>query len=338
MECVAKKCTVTSSSDGCFITCWLCDGHAHIKCAGFNGRCYDKIASKESGLRWSCWNCRQFDVDFYRLFKEAKNGFSNLNNDLGSLVSKVKIMEEMFINFTWPQNLVSSPRRKKASGDGNSDKPITPNFDNLGRMFFSPLPSSVPVVVTPLPNSVPTIDHSARECLDVGPISIPSAVSDIPTSSISNQVVCELDKANPNIDVSLGARQVPVLSIDSTGTSVSAPSAQSSLSTSDTGNLVVVPPRKTIFISRLSPDTSVDKIVNFIKLNFSEFNDKDCKVFKFNYSEPRDISSFRIIVPRKVFDVLIEQSFWPEGVLVREFIPRNMPRRVGPVDLQHSKN
>ena len=75
-----------------------------------------------------------------------------------------------------------------------------------------------------------------------------------------------------------------------------------------------------------------------MKLNFSEFNDKDCRILKFNYSEPRDISSFRIIVPVKVFGVLSEQSFWPDGVIVKEFIPRNKPRRVGPVDLQRAKN
>lgn len=342
MVCVAKNCTVTNIYDGCFLTCWLCDGHAHVKCAGFNGRHFDKIASKESGLRWSCWDCRQFDVDFYRLFKEAKNGFSALNNDLSSLMSKFKVMEEMFNKFMWPENLLSSPRRKKASGDRNSDNlqsdiPLTPNFDHLGRLFVSPLPSSVAVSVTSLPNTAPTVD-SIRECLDVVPNNVSSHVSVTPATPNSISVVSELNKGIPEIDISLERGQVSALPTVSKGTVSSAPSTRPLESTPVSGDLVVVPPRKTIFISRLSSDTSIENIVNYVKLNFSEFNDNDCRILKFNYSGPRDISSFRIIVPVKVFGVLSEQSFWPDGVLVKEFIPRNKPRRVGPVDLQRSKN
>ena len=155
MECVAKNCSVTNVYDSTYLTCWLCDAHAHVKCAGFNGRYFDKIASRESGLRWSCWNCRDYDVDFYKLFKEAKNGFSNLSIDFNSLFSKFKQMEEMFNKFKWPENLLSSPKRKRASGERivdchNTDIPPTPNFDNLGKIFLSPLPSSIPPTPTPL--------------------------------------------------------------------------------------------------------------------------------------------------------------------------------------------
>ena len=103
-------------------------------------------------------------------------------------------------------------------------------------------------------------------------------------------------------------------------------------------HLTVVPPRRTVFVSRLSADTSVDRIANYIKSHSPSFNDNDCKVLKFNNFQNRDISSFKIIVPEMMFNILVKQSFWPMGVLVREFIHRDRPRRSVPVNLQSSKN
>lgn len=104
-------------------------------------------------------------------------------------------------------------------------------------------------------------------------------------------------------------------------------------------DLVVVPPRRTVFISRLSADTSVEKVESYIRSRCGEFNQMDCRVFKFNFSQQRDIASFRAIVPSRIFETLVSQSFWPPGVLVREFVPRDRPRRVAAIDLHPpSKN
>lgn len=339
MECIAKNCSVTNIYDGCLLSCWLCDGHAHVKCAGFNGRHFDKIAAKESGLRWTCWNCRELDVDFYRLYKEAKKGFPDLNRDLNSLASKLKMMEKMFSCFEW-SDMLSSPRRKKASGERKADNrlsdiPLTPNFDNLGGMFVSPLPSPLPATGLAPPSIIASAGIASRELLEVHADVVASTdvVSIHCTPNLSN-----LGRTNQIFDTlsqkvaTTGSVPKPV-EVE-TGASPS----QVSQTIPEMCELVVVPPRKTVFVSRLSADTSVEKIVSYLRNHLTDFNDNDCKVLKFNYSQPRDIASFRIIVPEKVFSILVNKSFWPSGVLVREFIPRDRPRRTAGVELQPSKN
>lgn len=334
MQCVAKNCSVTNVYDGIYLTCWLCDGHAHVKCAGFNGRHFDKIASRESGLRWACWKCRDYDVDFYKLFTEAKKGFSILSLDFNSLFAKFKQMEVMFDKFEWPENLLSSPKRKKASGERivecrNDDIPPTPSFDNLGGMFLSPLP--------PAPAS-----DSSRKSPDAGTGAIiaPVTVSAADFQSRPNVVPVLSSNSSAKTDYLPESGFVPESILPSgdfaeivTGQIVPAP-----LDVLGDDDLIVVPPRKTVFVSRLSADTSVDRLANYIKSHSSNFNDNDCRVLKFNNFQNRDISSFKIIVPEKMFDILVKQSFWPMGVLVREFTHRDRPRRSVPVNLKSSKN
>ena len=102
--------------------------------------------------------------------------------------------------------------------------------------------------------------------------------------------------------------------------------------------VIVGPRRRTVLVSRLSADISVHRITNYIKSHSPNFNDNDCRVLKFNNFQNRDISSFKIIVPEMMFNILVKQSFWPMGVLVREFIHRDRPRRSVAVNLQSSKN
>lgn len=378
MECIAKKCSSSNSTHGYFLTCWLCDGLAHVKCAGFNGRHFDWITSKNSGLRWSCWNCRGFDVDFYRLFKEAKSGFSNLNADACSLSSKLSKLETMFNKFTWPENLSTSPAEKRVSRGkdrravSESDVPLTPNWDFLGNMLLSPLPSAMLSGPTPVPP--PSQSHSvvSGESIDVVSIgnipassssvssTLPSVVLSEPTptpppsqspsdgsvESVEDVVSVDNIPATLSSSSSKGRKKMPTTKKPPSKNVPSAPAGSNENTVpiqipnleNTIGDLVVVPPRKTVFISRLSADTSVEQISQYLRLHAVDFNASDWKVLKFNYSEPRDISSFRIIVPERLFRVLVNQSFWPPGVLVREFVPRNNSRRAPPVVLQPSKN
>lgn len=321
MRCVARNCTVTNVYDGCLLSCWLCDCHAHVKCAGFNGRHFDKITAKESGLRWSCWNCREFDVDFYKLFKEAKKGFHSLNYDFLSICSRLKSLEEMFDKFKWPEGKLSSPRRERASSDRQLNVPLTPISDNLGNLFVSPQP-----LQSLIPSSI--IPSSAEVSLANPIVSIPVGRDE--GASVSVDVV-RPDPAQNRI--STVERSLQVDDDDVIGQN-----SQISHELMDMGDLVVIPPRRTIFISRLSAETSVDKVIYFIKSHLSNFNENDLKVFKFNNSQSRDIASFRVLVPEKIFNTLVSNSFWPQGVLVKEFIPRDRPRRAAPVDLGRPKN
>lgn len=91
-----------------------------------------------------------------------------------------------------------------------------------------------------------------------------------------------------------------------------------------TGDLRVIPPRKQIFISRFAFDTSVDEIDAYIKSKIGK--SVDLNVHKFTYSQMRTITSFKLTVPFEIFNVIIDPSFWPEHVLVREY-EQNVNRR-----------
>lgn len=321
MECVAKNCTVRNVYEGSFLSCWLCDSHAHVKCAGFNGRHFDFITAKESGLRWSCWKCRDFDVDFYKLFIEAKKGFHSLNRDVVSISSKLKSLGEMFDNFKWPDDISSSSRPNKASGIHNLVVPSTPNLDNSDNLFVSPIPS---------PSFVP----SASEISSVDTIS-----TDISGNGREASVVVNVVPPDSITNRGLTGQMQHITSSDSPPLLINTNSINQSLQEIiEIGDLVVVPPRRTVFISRLSADTTADKVACYIKSHCPELNGSDVKVFKFNSSQPRDISSFKVLVPDKIFETLVHNSFWPQGILVKEFIFRDRPNRVAPVDLHLPKN
>lgn len=83
------------------------------------------------------------------------------------------------------------------------------------------------------------------------------------------------------------------------------------------GELRVVPPNKQIFISRFAFDTSADDIDFYIKSKLKQ--NADITVRKFTYSQPRSITSFKITVPFNIFDRVVDPSFWPNHVIVREY-------------------
>lgn len=84
--------------------------------------------------------------------------------------------------------------------------------------------------------------------------------------------------------------------------------------------LIVIPPKKSIFISRFAFETSPSDIEYYIK-NKIKF-DGNIIVHKFKYSQTRSISSFKIMVPSDIFNIIIDPTFWPENELIREFVIR----------------
>lgn len=99
MACCYANCTLNSERDGeRMLACWNCDKHAHLKCAGISGRCFD-IIQEGNGIRWSCVKCRPIDVEIFKLYREIQKGFKNVGSDLLKLVDKFKYYENLFNSF-----------------------------------------------------------------------------------------------------------------------------------------------------------------------------------------------------------------------------------------------
>lgn len=280
MSCSFENCKVRNEDR--LLVCWMCDTLVHFQCAGFKGRDYDRIIDRSNGLRWSCSKCRTFDVNFHKLFSDAKAGFSDIIRDFSILNDKLKKVEDLFTNFDLSQLAGASPKRKKTSSRLDVE------------IYRSP--------VTPV----------SVESIRVGPTVEPGDIPSISITGVGDETT------TPKIS--------PITPVSSSDPGIGQIVEDTSVMTDSNCDLVVVPPRKTVFLSRFAPDTTVEALVKFIKNHSKGFDDSDFIVQKFKFSQPRDISSFKIIAPIKLFDILVDKSIWPDGALVREFIHRDRPR------------
>lgn len=347
MACLYTKCKL-KGTDQQLICCWLCDSQAHLTCAGFSGRQFDLISDRSNGLRWSCVKCRAHDIDFYRMFKDTKLLIARMKSDFTTVMENFNKLDSLFDNFEY---IEGSPKRKKSSLSveiGNCNNLSNPSSlisllspaveDNAAQI-------SLPSVSDPVQNSSSVISQPVCIRSEHSP-----PIEDIPISSISTSQAPVMNFASVVQSISTGA--IPIVSVPIVSVSTSQTPAvdyasvvqNNSIGTisRDAGqqgihNLVVVPPRRIVFLSRLASDTTVDDIGDFIRSNYASISD-DIAIFKFNYSQPRDISSFKISVPGKFFDEIVNKSFWPDGVLVREFVHRDRNRSGGYTRLSPSIN
>lgn len=102
------------------------------------------------------------------------------------------------------------------------------------------------------------------------------------------------------------------------------PSTSKDINQREPRQLNIIPPKKSIFISRFAFDTSADDIDSYIKmkLKFSP----DILTKKFTYSGPRNITSFKVSVPFDLYEQIVDPGFWPNNTLVREYIIKENPR------------
>ena len=89
--------------------------------------------------------------------------------------------------------------------------------------------------------------------------------------------------------------------------------------------LIVAAARRTLFLSRLASDTTAADVENYITAKLPDAN--SVFVYQFKFQSARLKSSFKISVDENVFKILMQTSFWPSGVLVREFQLRGSRRR-----------
>lgn len=86
---------------------------------------------------------------------------------------------------------------------------------------------------------------------------------------------------------------------------------------------------KSIFISRLDPETKESEVIQYITHYSSIPHDLiSCKKLSsraHNGSTPL-VSSFRILVPEQYFPNVVNPGFWPDNLLVKEFVPHQKHR------------
>lgn len=295
MSCILKNCSI-KNDDERMISCWLCHGLCHFKCSGLSTLVAESL-SKDNGLHWCCTACRKIGVSFYRFFQGTITHFKEIQNEAGKLAERISTYGKLFEDFKSLDNLKSppqsSPKRRKSSrinketNEMHSVAPVNCAASLLSKSgTVSPKPG--PVVVKP-----PDFPCSSSQIITGETLPV-----------VQNYNKKEQQKINP-------------------ATVNQNKENDGNISNTHRG-LRVIPPSKHIFISRLASDTTAEEIDYYIKskINMSY----GITVHKFTYSQQRSITSFKISVPFDIFSQVVDPSFWPLHVLVREYEYNNNNR------------
>lgn len=300
MTCFAPKCTVKKDGER-QVVCWLCDDLYHMKCVGLLARTTDQLVDADMGLRWCCLKCRKVDIEFYKFFTSTRHEFSEMHTEFASLYAKFRKFEERFVNFNRLDKLAeekmspSSPKRKKGL------EMVTVQQVNM---------VEPPIVVSEIEE--PPVQSLAPPITRARGILSPNLIEFDPKSPIVTA-----DPKLPNVSVGIQGNKSP--NVPGSGSERS-DTTSDQYSSSARRELTVVKRRKTIFVSRLTRDTTADDLLHYVKSNLDGEHDLLC--FKINPNSTRGISSFRLIVPCDVFDRIVDCGFWPLGILVREYVYR----------------
>ena len=95
----------------------------------------------------------------------------------------------------------------------------------------------------------------------------------------------------------------------------------SSVPSSNPCPLKAIPSPKLLFVSRLTPDTTVSDLVDYLNSGFggiARFKAEACRKISRLDS---NFSSFKVIIPSRVFNTFLNKSFWPADSIVKEFTP-----------------
>ncbi|KAL9911051.1 uncharacterized protein ACN427_005420 [Glossina fuscipes fuscipes] len=351
MDCLFTPCRAkTGPESERFISCWLCDRFGHAKCAGITGRAADAVLDPSKGLRWSCPDCRKRDIDFYKLFTETRNCFSDLSKNLGSLWEKFELIKTRFDECRYiaqssssPANIVST--RSVACGSS------PPKSVSLVQVSDS-LKATNNVSVSATAESVGNIDvtYSPRSPSGLSYAEVARVSPPIDVTQSSQASSPKTNKSNSKSSspprcsgVNAGrqteqAARASVVTPSIFSPTHNSPSVNPAAPSTDDICLKAVPPRKAIFVSRLAPDTSVENIRGYLVAKAPSVNLKRVSIFKLGPSQARAISSFKILVPTENMDLILNKTLWPVGSLIKEFIPQDRPRNANALALSPSKN
>lgn len=318
MDCMNKNCSI--SGEERMVSCWLCLGNYHLKCSGLKARDADALSDNAKNLQWTCPNCRVIGIEFYNFFKSHKAEFDGIKKDFSSLQGKLTKYGELFSKFTNLDSFAASPRPKRKRTAKSSSTPpcipkntgvITTNNDSI------PLPtantSSCPAaVVTPNTNNfIPPHHTSNASNYNI----IPSESTSV-TPTVSNSSILPMI---PNLATSKPPELI-LLTPSSSNIPTNLNVVNNPLTTVTPKPLKIIAPRKTIFASRFSVDTTINDVEFYIKTNLGIEDYNNVQIYKIN---ARNRASFKIIVPESIFDRLVNPQFWPKNTIVRQFIYRD---------------
>lgn len=302
------------------LTCWLCHNLCHYKCTGLP-TLVNEAVTQYDGVNYFCVSCRKPAVEFFRFFQGTKTRFLEIKKTVSVLADNISNYGKLFEESTALDNLKSppelSPKRRKSARKNGKDKEKLP----LGTLPLEPN-SNDNVLTTPMTTTQPENLQIATTPVNQDPVgaSARQTTYDSTTGAAAsdNFTYLDLPSSSNNLQPIDVNNRTPFLNGRSP--------FNSNVNGIITGiKLKVIPPKKSIFISRFAFETSAEDITHYI-LNKINADCADIFTKKFNYSQPRNITSFKITVSPDLFDQILDPYFWPENTLVREYVYRDNAR------------
>lgn len=164
-------------------------------------------------------------------------------------------------------------------------------------------------------------DYASLDNIKSPPQSSPKRRKSARTQNKTNTVLSPGPSSSSHIN--LAEINTPPSTLSANLPQINIMKQSSSLLIADNGpnahrELRIIPPKKSIFVSRFASETTTEDIEYYIKNNLN--TNADIVTYKFSYSQPRSITSFKISVSSEIFDKIIDPCFWPDNTLVREYI------------------
>lgn len=324
MECSSDKCLKPENDRT--VSCWLCLKFYHLKCSssGVRARDADALADRQKFLQWTCISCRSVGIEFYKFFKNSKEEFDRISTEFLSLQEKFSDFGKLFTDFKKLNERVSSPPtstiKRSTNKVGNvitqpnlaTDSQAKNKINGSSQIVnsLSTIPSTSAVNAVNKATPVVVADHSQFLLNGVAENIIASPVHSIFVSpDKSENGVSPYSSLCVTSDLSQNTI-LPLPNVPTQTSCYTSPVAPRPLRT--------VPPYKNVFLSRLSSETTTEDIEYYVKSKLGI--NSLISAYKFKYSQPRAISSFRITVPDDLFQYTVDPKFWPIGTFVREYI------------------
>lgn len=318
MSCCKPKCR--NKSDDPMVSCWLCDAVYHAKCVDLAARTVDNL-KEDKGLRWCCKKCIAYDIEFYSFFKKTHHQFNEINNDLINVLKKCTEYKHLL------EKKPFSPKKKNSDNDllntNISENPPDKNKKTVSESTSDRSSETVISNVVPASSGIEYVQERFVSHVNNIPLNL-TPVGNIPLNTTSVHNINLQQYTNPpliNID-NCSHNTISPHNIISPNNLVSTHDFPSptSLTSLNHNPLRAIPPKKAVFVSRLAYETSTEDVNWFIKSKIGL--NAEISTRKFNYSQPREISSFKVVVPDQYFNTLLDPSFWPINTFVREFTAR----------------
>lgn len=341
MDCHSENCIAKRSEDkNLGIACPICLNCFHGKCVGLTGKVIETIHDATKGLRWTCPKCKSIDANLSSIFNHVRQGFTELKKDIAAVITKLHDYDKYFHEFDdLKKSLINKSSVMNLNLEHFMSCPNTPLFQSSD--------DNPNILINAADGlNLPSVSHDVNagniHVLTQQTSSTQPALRSLPSSSTNTHATTFQERQEPlagnanvsaattiagNLDSAVNVTAVPNAAVSG--------SSQGNIQHSSNGiELGVVMPNKVIFISRLTPSTTIDDIAKYIHERLPQLT---FSLYKYDFSYERSVASFKISVPESAFDTLLQRDFWPRGLVVREF--QIKPRRnMQAIDLANPNN